>query len=315
MRLSLATVLIACGSIVAFAQSASHKANASSDLKQSLDRKVPVWLKAYEVPSAAVAFIEHGKLAWIAVYGEQTPGVPATEKTLYNIASLTKPISAEVILRLTSQGKLSLDEPVYSYWTDWDVKDNPWSKLLTARLCLSHQTGFPNWRGQNPDKVLNFKWQPGTNTGYSGEGYNYVARYAENRVGRSFEDLAQQYVLDPISMKDTSYTPRDSWVGRQAKPVESNFRTRWNAADLVRTTVGDYAKFVISVMHNEGVSKEIASERATITRNEVTPEEQTVLCESASIPESCTVVAGIQRRNFPDCNSRRISQLCESRNH
>jgi CubicO group peptidase (beta-lactamase class C family) len=210
MRLPLLAVLIASCSVAVLAQAAAPKtASATLDLKPRLDCKVPLWLKAYEVPSAAVAFIEHGKLAWTAVYGEQSPGVPATDKTLYNVASLTKPISAEVVLRLASEGKLSLDEPVYPYWTDWDVKDNPWNRLLTARLCLSHQTGFPNWRGQNPDKVLNFRWQPGTNTGYSGEGYQYMARYVENRVGRSFEDLAQQYVFDPIGMHDTSFTPRD----------------------------------------------------------------------------------------------------------
>jgi CubicO group peptidase (beta-lactamase class C family) len=75
--------------------------------------------------------------------------------------------------------------------------------------------------------------------------------------------------------------------------VESNVRTRSNPADLLRTTVGDYAKFVISVMHNEGVSQEIASQRSVIKWNEVKPEEEAVLCESASNPEACSVVAGM----------------------
>ncbi|WP_415206732.1 serine hydrolase domain-containing protein [Rudaea sp.] len=141
----------------------------ASALHTQLTRSIPLRLNQYDVPSVAVAYIGNGKVAWTSVYGEQSPGVPATGQTLYNVASLTKPVSAEVILRLASAGKLSLDEPMSAYWIDPDLKDEPWSKLLTPRLCLSHQTGFANWRYQTDGK-LKFQWQPGTRTGYSGEG-------------------------------------------------------------------------------------------------------------------------------------------------
>jgi CubicO group peptidase (beta-lactamase class C family) len=176
-------------------------------LRAHIDQNVVAWLKEYDVPSVVVAWIEDGKLAWTAVYGEQSPGVPASSKTIYNVASLTKPVSAETLLRLASSGKIELDEPLSAYWVDPDVEQNPWHKLLTTRLCLSHQTGFTNWRYQTKN-TLQFQWQPGTQTGYSGEGYNYVARFAEKKLGRSFEELAQQYVFDPIGMKDTSFTHR-----------------------------------------------------------------------------------------------------------
>ena len=129
----------------------AFKTPPKSDLRLRLDQNAPRWLKQYDVPSVAVAYIENGEPAWTAVYGEQSPGVPATLKTLYNVASLTKPISAEIILRLASAGKLSLDEPLSTHWVDPDVRDNAWQKLLTPRLCLSHQTGFSNWRFQTND--------------------------------------------------------------------------------------------------------------------------------------------------------------------
>jgi CubicO group peptidase (beta-lactamase class C family) len=94
-------------------------------------------LKQYNVPSASVAYIADGRLAWTAVAGEQGPGVPANDHTIYNIASLTKPIVAETILRMASQNKLQLDEPIYHFWVDPDVRGNPWNKLLTPRLCLT----------------------------------------------------------------------------------------------------------------------------------------------------------------------------------
>jgi CubicO group peptidase (beta-lactamase class C family) len=288
MRLILVLALSACSAVSGFAQTTTQAAT-KSELQLTLDRKVQRWQKVFDDVSIAIAYIENGKVSWISIYGDQLPGgPPANDKTLYSVASLTKPITAEVILRLASDGKLSLDEPISSYWIDPDVRDNPWSKELTARLCLSHQTGFPNWRNQ----TLQFKFEPGTKTGYSGEGYEYVARFAEKKTGVSFEDLAMQNVFGPIGMKDTSYTPQPWWEGRLAKPYESKPRIELNAADLLRATIGDYAKFVVSVMHNEGVSKEIAAERLKITRDQITPESEAVLCEESKDPAHCKVAVG-----------------------
>lgn len=257
-----------------------------------LDERMPVWLKAFHVTGVGIAYIEGGKPAWTAFYGDQVPGGPkAGERTLYSVASLTKPITAEIILRLAAAGALSLDETISAFWTDPDVKDNPWSKLLTPRLCLSHQTGFTNWRYQTGN-VLQFQWQPGANFGYSGEGFDYVARFAERRTGETFEQLAEKKVFEPIGMHDTSFTPREWWRNRQAKPTENGDRTKWSAADLLRTTVGDYTNFVVSVMHNHGVTPELAAERLKITRNLTTEEEGSVLCEAATDPQGCRVETG-----------------------
>jgi CubicO group peptidase (beta-lactamase class C family) len=95
--------------------------------------------------------------------------------------------------------------------------------------------------------VLTFNFQPGTQSSYSGERYFYVARFAQNKVQKPFDQLAQQYVLGPVGMKDTSFTTQDWFSGRLAKPyvnnqfVEPQLTSTWNAADLVHTTVTDYA--------------------------------------------------------------------------
>lgn len=175
-------------------------------------------VRRFDDVSTAIAYIENGKVSWVSIYGTRFPGgPPADGKILYSVASLTKPITAETILRMASAGKLSLDEPISPYWIDPDVKDNQWNALLTPRICLSHETGFPNWRYQSND-VLGFQWEPGTKTGYSGEGYEYVARFAEKKTGQSFEALAKQYVFAPIGMNDTSYTPQ-LWWQRTVAPI------------------------------------------------------------------------------------------------
>ena len=74
--------------------------------------------------------------------------------------------------------------------------------------------------------------------------------------------------------------------------MESDPRTKWSAADLLRTTVGDHAMFMISVMNNEGVSQQIAAQRQKITRNLIAPEAESVLCEDAGDPANCKVAMG-----------------------
>jgi len=289
---ALAVAVTSCVSMIPAtahkdAQSAAQTVAATKDGRAEIDAHVAEWLKESDVPSVAVAYIQDRKVAWTEVYGEQSPGVAATKKTLYNVASLTKPITAETILRLASAGKLSLDESMSQIWVDPDIKDDPYSKLLTPRLCLSHQTGFANWRRMTGG-VLKIRWKPGTQTGYSGEGYNYVGAFAERKLARPFDALAQEMVLDPIGMKETSYTAKDWYSGRLAaphgptaeKPIEP-VATKWNGADLLRTTIGDYAKFVVSVMHDEGLTAAIAAERATMTRDTVKPEDLEKACREA----------------------------------
>ena len=280
-------------------QSTGPTVSAKKDGRAEIDAHAPEWLKENDVPSVAVAYIEDRKVAWTEVYGEQSPGIAATGKTLYNMASLTKPVTAETVLRLASAGKLSLDEPTSPFWLDPDIKDDPWSKLLTPRLCLSHQTGFANWRRMTGG-VLKIRWEPGTQTGYSGEGYNYVGRFAEKKLAQPFDVLAQEMVFDPIGMKETSYTAKEWYAGRLAiphgpkgdKPLDI-VATTWNGADLLRTTIGDYAKFVVSVMHDDGLTREIATQRATMTRDLVKPEDLAKVCKKAGEVEPCTIAAGM----------------------
>lgn len=220
-----------------------------------------------KVPSVSVARIRHGKLVYAAAFGEQSAGVPATAATLYNIASLTKPISAEVVLRLASEGKIGLDEPMSAYWVDPDLVGDPRADRLTPRLALSHRTGFPNWRRKSP---LTFIHEPGE-WGYSGEGYQYVARFTEAKAGSDLESLAERLVFQPSGMLSTAYTEHSWFAGRvavpadaQGKALEPSFTKTPIAADLVYTTASDYARFMTEVMKDSHLSKEIARQRRTV---------------------------------------------------
>ena len=245
-------------------------ASATGDEQRVLDERVPLWLEEHDVPSAAVTFIRDGNIAFTAVYGEQAPGVPATERTLYSTASLGKPITSEVVVRLASDGRLSLDEPMSPHWVDPDVENDPRHLALTPRVALTHQTGFANWRRMT-DGVLKFQFDPGTRTGYSGEGMDYVVRFIERRLGASFDALAEAYVFAPAGMTSTAYTRRPWFEGRLAWPRfpdgewrEPRVLTEPSGAGDVRTTSADYARFVLSVMAGDGVTDALAAERVRL---------------------------------------------------
>jgi CubicO group peptidase (beta-lactamase class C family) len=223
-------------------------------------------LSEQHVASASVAVIRDGRIVSKAAWGTAGPNRPATVSTPYNLASLTKPLTAEVVLRLVSAGKISLDEPMDQYWSDSDLSSDPRRKMLTARMALSHRTGFPNWRSGTG---LVFDHDPGTTTGYSGEGYQYVARYAEHRTRTPFAQLAQEQLFRPARLDTIGYVSAQGSqdpiaIGYDAagKPLTLRNVTQYNAADLAHATAGDYARFLIDVRSDRHLTPELAVERS-----------------------------------------------------
>lgn len=224
-------------------------------------------LREQRVESASVAVIRDGRIVSTGAWGMAGPNRAATVATPYNLASLTKPLTAEVILRLVLAGKLSLDEPMDRYWSDPDLSRDPRRMKLTVRMALSHRTGLPNWRDP---KGLAFDHDPGTTTGYSGEGYQYAARYAERRTGQSFERLAERWLFAPAHMGASGYVSAQGGTVPIAvpyddagKPLPVERVTQYNAADLAHATAEDYARLLIDARNDRGLIASIAAERST----------------------------------------------------
>lgn len=271
-NLSLLTLLLigACHSRASVEDPSSDGATRSMVLMKSVDVALPTLLAEHGVPSMAVAYIEDGAVQWTRVYGEQSAGVPATSRTLYNVASLAKPVFAELVIRLAAEGRLSLDEPLASHWIDPDVATDSRHEKLTLRLALSHRTGFPNWRNQDGGR-LRFKADPGTALGYSGEGYEYAKRFIERKLGTPFDSLVRRYVLGPFGMANTAFTRQEWFENRIALPNgpegaygNPSFQPVASASDDLYTTAGDYAAFVAGVMNRTGLSAELASARDSL---------------------------------------------------
>ena len=228
---------------------------------------VAAWLQSNKIPSLAIGIIKDSVLQQVKVFGVLAKGKPAPYDLIHNVASITKLITTMTTLRLVSAGKWSLDEPLYYYWIDPDIAGDPRHQTLTTRHVLNHQSGFPNWRWELPDKKLAFGHTPGTQYGYSGEGFEYLRRALERKFNLPFDSFVDQVLLRPLGMSDSKLTWSEAMTGRFAVPhnaegeeMEITKNTRPNAADLFKTTVPDLARFLISTLRNEGLDGNIAEQ-------------------------------------------------------
>lgn len=228
-------------------------------------------LKDNNIPTLGLGIIENGKLTEIKVYGKLNDKTSASYNSLFNVASLTKPVTAITVLRLVGLGKWNLDEPLDKYFIDPDIAKDPRHKKLTTRLILSHQTGFPNWRWMNNDKKLRFEFDPGTKYQYSGEGFEYLRKALENKFHKSLEELAKECVFQPLDMKDTSYIWYEKKYSERVvlgydnsgNPYEIVKNKTPNAADDLITSVEDYGKFLVAVLNNDLLTPKIDEEMKT----------------------------------------------------
>ena len=229
------------------------------------------------IVTAGFGILQNGELVWSHYYGDETPGVAANASTRFNAASITKQVTAEAALRLAAAGELDLDAPLSPYWVDPDIDSDPRRDQLTARRVLNHTSGFPNWRFFRADRRLAFEHDPGTHYGYSGEGFEYLARAIERKLGQPFPAVVQRTVFEPIGMPDTVISVHREGLTHVARPVDTEgvfhgYYCRpdaggcrpdgaYSAADDMLTTVPDYARFLIALLHGSGYDAAITAER------------------------------------------------------
>jgi CubicO group peptidase (beta-lactamase class C family) len=248
-------------------------------------------------PGLAVAVIDGFKIAWAKGYGftELAGTRRVTAKTLFQAASISKPVTAMGMLALVQQGKLSLDEDVNAKLKTWKIPENEFTReqKVTLRRLASHTagltvSGFPGYdvdeklptlvqifNGEKPANTppIHVDVVPGTKEQYSGGGVTIEQQVMTDATGMPFATLMKQLVLDRISMKDSTYEQPlpVAWAARTAtgtytdgKPV----RGRWHvypemAAAGLWTTPTDLAKFAIEIaLSKHGRSNKVLSQRA-----------------------------------------------------
>lgn len=228
------------------------------------------------VPGVSVAVIKAGKIAWSRGYGVAWVGGPAiTPRTLFQAASISKPVASMAALRMVEQGQLDLDADINTSLTSWKLPEGKGKP--SVRQLLSHTggmtvSGFPGYAaGKSVPtlvQVLDGAWAantkaikvdmaPGSAMRYSGGGYTVLQQAMIDRSGKPFDVLLRESVLRPLGMSESSFSqPLPAALQAQAahahrhdgKPYPGGAHTYPElAAAGLWTTPEDLAKFVIAI--------------------------------------------------------------------
>ena len=198
---------------------------------EALLKDLPRLLELAMVPGIAVAVLEGGR-TWQRGFGLacREPERPVGSATLFEGASLGKPVFAAVVLRLRDAGVLDLDRPLHDYLRLPDADGR--TRRITARHVLSNTTGLPNWRLQ--PGPLRSEFDPGKKFAYSGEGFFYLQRVIEQLTGTSTERTMAEHLFVPLGMTSSSYAWRQDFGAIMAKGYDSEGEVLEVYADMGR---------------------------------------------------------------------------------
>ena len=178
-------------------------------------------------------------------------------RTMYDVASLTKVIVTTTLVEKLVEGDfkspLLLDVPIERYLREWATGPQPeWRHRVTVRYLLTHTSGLPPfkeyWRtSKSKQDTLRMifaeplEYEPGTKVVYSDLGIILMGEIIERLTGRTLDDLAQQYIFEPLSMRDSMYKPpKKLWPSIAPTEFDARFRHR-----LVQGQVHDENAFAM----------------------------------------------------------------------
>ncbi|HEU4389954.1 MAG TPA: serine hydrolase [Blastocatellia bacterium] len=238
-----------------------------------LENRLPDLMKGSNVAGLSLGLVRDGELVWHHGFGVKNAQTkePVADSTVFEAASLSKPVFAYAVLKLVDSGKFDLDKPLTEYLPgQYDVGDDLRLKQITARRVLSHTTGFPNWRPLGGGLKIHFS--PGERFSYSGEGYVYLSKVIELITGEKLNDFVKKLVFEPLGMTSSSYVWQESYDTQKTflhnsrgEPTGLNKLTPGfaNAASSLHTTAQDYARFVSAILKGTGLKAETLKQMLT----------------------------------------------------
>jgi beta-lactamase class C len=204
------------------------------------------WVGPQGVNGAAAVVWRGGAIAAERYAGEARPGVPVGERTIFALASVTKPVTAAAVMTLVEEGLLALDEPIYRFVPEFaPASDSPNAdqdletrrREVTIRHLLSHTSGLPEdlapgtlrYR-DHPDLAtmtdamarLPLRTVPGTDLLYSNAGFALLGRLVERVSGGEFWAETRRRVLTSLGMDDTVARPDADVEDRLALVADTN---------------------------------------------------------------------------------------------
>ena len=192
-------------------------------------------IAAHELPGAVLLVGHGGTVVFQQAYGDRklagepgldgspAPAEPMTEDTIFDLASLTKPLAtATAVMQLYEQGKVAFDDPVQQYLPDFNPANDPQRARVTVRMLLTHTSGETGdvdlkdpWGLDRTDKAEGLRRalttplesSPGEAFRYSDINFILLGALVENVTGETEDVYVQQNVFAPLGMTDTRYLP------------------------------------------------------------------------------------------------------------
>ncbi|MCD9085715.1 serine hydrolase domain-containing protein [Stenotrophomonas sp. SY1] len=213
--------------------------------------ELPRIMQAFAVPGVGIAVVEEGAVVWSRGFGlaNATTGTPVDARTVFENASLSKPLFAYLVMQLADQGLIDMDQPLARYRRPDYLADHPWLDLISARDVLRHSTGLPDWRTSPMTEKLAPMVKPGTAINYSGEAFFWLQLAVETITGQSLDECMQAHVFGPANMRDSSFSWNADLAARSvhghrahdradAEAPRQVLREQWGAAQQVAERLG-----------------------------------------------------------------------------
>ncbi|MGY6662828.1 MAG: serine hydrolase domain-containing protein [Glycocaulis sp.] len=236
-------------------------------------------IAAYDVPGAVAVELtacEPGAVV-TAGYGVIETGERVGPDTVFEAASLSKPVFAYLVLTLVDEGVIDLDEKLAATFDYPRIADKAAYGLITPRMVLTHRTGLPNWVDEatpfgERTAQIDFLAQPGEAYTYSGEAFQLLQAFVEDRTGQSLQALFAQR-LGALMPRSAFSRPlpgevRESRGYHRASAPDtgrpmSNVHGHPMAAGSLASTAEDYARFLSLACRGEGLSERLHADMIT----------------------------------------------------
>jgi CubicO group peptidase (beta-lactamase class C family) len=222
-----------------------------------IDQFIEAYQAYYDIPGVSLALVKDGKMVYHKAYGvtNTMTGEKVNDLTLFEAASVTKPVFSFAVHRLADRGVIDLDKPLYLYLPYPDIAYDDRYKLMTARHVLTHRTGFPNWR----EGKLDLRFTPGTDYNYSGEGFEYLKMVVEKITGKKVEQVLQEEVIEPMGLYHTFFSKNDSLQRMVAYghfdklPSNNDLPESPGMAYSMHTEAAIFTKFMLYMLEQKGL--------------------------------------------------------------
>jgi len=264
---------------------------AELDDSAAIDRYLSAELTERQIPGIVAMVVDEDDVLYLESFGQRDVAnqAPMTTDTIFQIASMTKPITTTAIMMLVEEGKLSLDDPISQYAPeysdigviqDFNAADGSFSTRrpaspVTIRQLLSHSSGLAYSFASDTVTALNANgvnginvpllYDPGTGWTYS-HGISVVGLVLEEIEGIGLDEFFEQRLFGPLGMNDTSFVVPSSKNGRVTTthrrddagafietPNPNDIRSAVSGDGGLNSTASDYAKFIQLVL-NDGVA-------------------------------------------------------------